>query len=320
MHVFRLRKALSAAESPGTASPITTVGTGYQLHVAPGHLDINDFDNLSHAAAAAMRAGNANAADESAARALALWRGPALADLPVTRFVDDLASALEDRRLSVTELKVDAGLALGRSEQVIAFLRPLTHEHPLREGLTARLMTALYQSGRQAEALDAFNALRCRLDEELGLEPSQQLRELQLKVLTQDAALAARAESNWAEYDNWAATERAYAEPPALAHLSVDGHEPVPLTQSPWTIGRHPECDLVLADRKASRRHAQIVVDVRGATIVDLGSTNGTRVNGSSITSCTLQDGSLIHIGAHAIQFHTSRGQAVPVLPPRDVA
>jgi DNA-binding SARP family transcriptional activator/DNA-binding beta-propeller fold protein YncE len=127
------------------------------------------------------------------AEALALWRGPALAGVPA---LSREAERLEELRLRALEDRVDAELAAGRPEAVVADLRALVAEHPLRERLVARLMKALYLSGRQAEALDAYRSSRTRLVDELGIEPGLELRELERRILAQDPGLAPAASAS----------------------------------------------------------------------------------------------------------------------------
>jgi hypothetical protein len=118
--------------------------------------------------------------------ALALWRGPALADLAYESFAQAPIGRLEELRLAALEKRIDADLALGRHADLVGELEPLVAQHPLRERLRAQLMLALYRCGRQAEALAAYKATRRALVEELGIEPSSQLRGLEQAILRQD--------------------------------------------------------------------------------------------------------------------------------------
>ena len=143
----------------------------------------------SDRARVALDAGNPELAASLAARALALWRGPALADVAYEAFADREAARLEERRSECAELELDAALALGRHERVIGELTRLCQDHPLRERLHERLALALYRSGRQADALATIAAARGRLREELGLDPGRALQELENAILAQDPAL-----------------------------------------------------------------------------------------------------------------------------------
>ena len=121
--------------------------------------------------------------------ALALWRGPPLAEVAYTDFAQREISRLEELRLSILEDRIQADLDCGRHAEVIGELETLVAEEPLRERPRAQLMLALYRSGRQAEALDAYREARRALVEELGIEPSRGLRELEAAILEQDPAL-----------------------------------------------------------------------------------------------------------------------------------
>jgi DNA-binding SARP family transcriptional activator len=154
---------------------------GYRLRVEPGELDVDRFEEL------AAEDDDLAALDE----ALALWRGPALADVSDLAFARAEAERLEERRAEVLELHAGALLDAGRTPAAIDELERLVRDHPLREGPHELLMRALYRAGRQAEALDVYRRLRERLDEELGLAPSPRLRDLELAILRQDPALEA---------------------------------------------------------------------------------------------------------------------------------
>ena len=125
-------------------------------------------------------------------QALALWRGPPLADFTYEPFAQGTIARLEELHLSAREELIEARLALGLQPEVISDLEFLIHEQPFRERPRAQLMLALYRSGRQADALEAFQAARRALVEELAIEPSAALRELERAILRQDPALAVR--------------------------------------------------------------------------------------------------------------------------------
>jgi DNA-binding SARP family transcriptional activator len=178
VYVSRLRKLFGDRR-------LATRPPGYVLHVEPSELDLAQFEQL---------AGEARrAAPESAARklreALALWRGPALADLAYESFAQIEIARLEEMRLAVLEQRIEADLALGRHGELAGELEALVTRFPLRERLRCQLMLALYRSARQAEALEAYRAARRELSEELGLEPSEELKRLEQAILCQDAAL-----------------------------------------------------------------------------------------------------------------------------------
>src|SRR5262249_41690013 len=121
--------------------------------------------------------------------ALELWRGPALAEFGRDSFAQSAIGRLEDLRLGALEERIDADLALGRQGELVGEREALVSQHPLRERMRGQLMLALYRSGRQAEALESYRRLRSALVEELGIEPSRPLQELERAMLRQDPAL-----------------------------------------------------------------------------------------------------------------------------------
>ncbi|MCA1845104.1 MAG: AAA family ATPase, partial [Actinobacteria bacterium] len=153
------------------------------------HCDAHRFEQLTASGGRALDEGRPAEAAAAFADALALWRGPVLADLGDEPFVTAVAARLDEHRLVATERRVDAELALGHHAEVTGELEALVQRHPLRERLWAQLMVALYRSGRQADALAAYQRLRTVLAEELGLEPTPELRRLETAVLRQDPDL-----------------------------------------------------------------------------------------------------------------------------------
>jgi YVTN family beta-propeller protein len=136
-----------------------------------------------------MNADAPDAAAEKLREGLALWRGPPLADFAYEPFAQAEIARLEQLRLAALEQRIEADLELGRHADVVGELETLVTEHPLREGLRAQLMLALYRCDRQAEALAAYRRGRQLLVEELGIEPSSSLRELHAAILAQDPSL-----------------------------------------------------------------------------------------------------------------------------------
>ena len=168
---------------------LETQAPGYRLNVAPRSLDLAEFEQLVDKARTAPPA----QAVELRRRALSLWRGAALADVAIEGADRNMVARLNDLRLAAQIDHIDAELALGRHASVVGELETLTAANPYQERLAAQLMLALYRSGRQAEALESYRGLRRRLDEELGLQPSQELRDLEAAILRQDDELAAPA-------------------------------------------------------------------------------------------------------------------------------
>jgi len=179
--VSRLRKAVGAR--------LVTKAPGYLLEVKPGEVDLDRFRAL---VAEAGAAGDSAERSRLLREADSLFCGPALADVAAP-FAAAEAAALEELRLAALEARIDVDLGRGRHVELVAELQTLVARHPLRERLHGRLVVALYRCGRQAEALDAYREARRVLDEELGLEPSPELRELERAILTQDDSLAAAA-------------------------------------------------------------------------------------------------------------------------------
>ena len=168
---------------------------GYRLaSSASDALDADEFAALARRGRETLAGGDAGAAREVLDAALALWRGRALEDVRHEPFALAAADGLDDARLDALEARIDADLALGRHHHLLTELAALVARHPLRERLRGQLMLALYRCGRQAEALTAYRDLREALGEELGLEPSEELRALQRAILLHEAGLpAARA-------------------------------------------------------------------------------------------------------------------------------
>lgn len=163
---------------------------GYRLAVPPDAVDAHRFERLAVEGAQALASGDHAAAASLLRQALAEWQndGPALVDAPFARAA---ASRLAELRLTATEDRIQADLALGRHRELVAELRTLTTAHPLRERLRAQLMRALYASGRQADALDVYEEARRALDDELGILPGRELSETHTAVLRADPALNA---------------------------------------------------------------------------------------------------------------------------------
>src|SRR5829696_2436874 len=184
VHVSRLRRAL------GEPDVLATTPGGYRLRVLPGELDADCFEQLAAEGQRALADGAAERAAGLLREALSLWRGPALADVAFEAFAQAEIGRLEEERLTALEARAEADLALGRHAQLAGELAQLVAAHPLRERLCGQLMLALYRSGRQADALQAYRDARDALVDRLGIEPGPELRELERAILAQDPALA----------------------------------------------------------------------------------------------------------------------------------
>jgi YVTN family beta-propeller protein len=166
---------------------VDTQAPGYRLRVDPRSLDLLEFERLTEEARVAPVADSI----ELRRRALALWRGTPLADVVLEGPERHNVGRLGELRLTTQIERIDAELEIGRHAQLVGELEALVAEHPYRERAAALLMLALYRSGRQAEALEAYRTVRGRLSDELGLQPGQELRDLEAAILRQDDALAA---------------------------------------------------------------------------------------------------------------------------------
>jgi DNA-binding SARP family transcriptional activator len=178
--VSQLRKTLGS-------DVLETKPPGYCLRVRAGELDLELFQ-LSVEAARLLDSPQQAA---KLGEALSLWRGPPLADFAFDSFAQPHIAHLEELRLVTLEERVEADLACGRHRELVAELEGLVEEHPVRERLRGHYMLALYRSGRQAEALDAYQAGRRLLVDQLGIEPSRELQQLHGAMLRQDATLHA---------------------------------------------------------------------------------------------------------------------------------
>jgi DNA-binding SARP family transcriptional activator len=190
VYVSRLRKALEPDRARGDSGRIlVTRPPGYLIAVKDEQLDLRCFEGLRREGREALAAGNPAGAAQKLGAALALWRGPPLADLAYERFAQKEIARLEELHLAALQERLDADLALGRHADLVGELEALVAEHPLRERLQAQLIHALYRSGRQAEALEAYRNARGALTDELGIEPGRELQEIQQAILRQDPAL-----------------------------------------------------------------------------------------------------------------------------------
>jgi pentatricopeptide repeat protein len=240
--VTGLRHALTAL--PGAA--VDRCGEGYRLRIAPGEVDAGQFRSLVR---------TARAADDSAAavaefdRALALWRGPALADVPGTAKIEAIRAGLAAERLSAMQDRISAMLRLGRDREAAEDLAGLLAANPLEERLTSMLMVALCRSGRKADALQVFRDMRARLRAELAVEPGPELQRLRQRILAGDPELEAHAGGVVRTIGSLADREKPAAEdnrllvvprqlPAAVAHFTGRAEELRMLAGSLERLGR----------------------------------------------------------------------------------
>jgi DNA-binding SARP family transcriptional activator len=188
-YISRLRKLLEPADrtGPGLHILVTAPG-GYLLRLQPDQLDLHRFERLVEQARQAKAEGRLEAAAARFCAALALWRGPALAGIRAER-LSSVAHRLDERRLTITEERIDLDLRLGRHHELVDELQRLAAMHPFREGLVRQLMLALCGSGRRVDALNLYQTTRRTLVGELGIEPGPALQQRQREILTTDPAL-----------------------------------------------------------------------------------------------------------------------------------
>jgi YVTN family beta-propeller protein len=186
VYVGRLRRLLSPN---GGSGPLESRRGGYVLSIDPEQIDFHRFNRLAERGSDALAEGDARRAAVLLREALALWRGTPLADLVDVAALAAEQGRLQELRLAALEQRIDADLELGRASTVVPELQQLAREHPYRERFHRQLMLALYRSGRQADALDAYRSLRRRLIAGLGLEPGRESRDLERAILTGDPAI-----------------------------------------------------------------------------------------------------------------------------------
>jgi DNA-binding SARP family transcriptional activator len=192
MAIARLRKTLAPLQN-GAQPVLRTVGGGYLLSIADQELDADVLGARVMDGRRALSAGEPALAADLFGEGLALWRGPPLADVAFEDFAQGEIRRLQELRFAALEGRIDADLELGRHEALIGELEALAIEQPAREHLAAQLMLALYRSGRQADALEAYQHTRTHLARELGLEPGPALKALQAEIFEQAPSLRADA-------------------------------------------------------------------------------------------------------------------------------
>ena len=268
-YVSQLRKELGR-ETIETREP------GYLLRIEHDSLDLHRFERLVSDGSELLERGDAEDAAVLLRDALALWRGPALADVADEGVLRPPAARLDELRLVALERRIEADLACGRHTELVGELEALASEYPLRERPRALQMLALYRCGRQADALDAYRTARATLVDQLGIEPGAELQELERAILQHDPALDAepprpRASESRARIILVAALELEAA--PALVRLaeplsSIAGPREIVLAS---TVGSASELTAASASLRARReeliaRH----VDVRAAAFTSV--------------------------------------------------
>ncbi|MGY1605576.1 MULTISPECIES: BTAD domain-containing putative transcriptional regulator [unclassified Geodermatophilus] len=238
--VSRLRRELEPDVTGGRWTLLVTREPGYRLEVAPEDVDAVRFVQLLRTARDLAARDEVQQAREAVTEGLALWRGPAYADVSATFAVEE-SERLEQLRLAARELAAELDLRLGRHAEIVDDVRELLRAEPLREGLRASLMLALYRCGRQAEALEVYEEGRRLLADGLGVDPGRALQTLHGQILRQDPALAGAGRTRPAPAPPAAAPAPPAPERPAVRPL---GPLPVPLTAF---VGRERELAQVAA-------------------------------------------------------------------------
>ncbi|WP_300612927.1 AfsR/SARP family transcriptional regulator, partial [Trebonia sp.] len=211
IYVHRLRRMIGDTEG----RVLVYRAPGYLLRIGPGDLDLQEFEARVAAGRDALVAADPETAAAVLAEALALWRGPLLADVPPSPQIINESERTGELQLAAAELRIRADLDCGRPAQVVPELRRLVAENPLREGLWYLLMRALDEAGRHAEALETFIQARQVISGELGVEPGAELQRLYAKLLAADASSAPA--RNRAASADVSVQPRQAAEPPPAA-------------------------------------------------------------------------------------------------------
>ncbi len=304
VYMSNLRRALAHAAAELDRQVLVTQRPGYLARVEPEELDVGRFE------AGLAEAERCTDPRERAAilrSALDEWRGAPLDGLPVP--ADGLAplTRLQLVHDGAVQALLEAELDAGRHREVLGELEGWLERRPLDERLRALHMTALYRAGRQTDALASYQQARELLADELGLDPSPELRAVEAQVLAHDPALqapSAPATPSRSGPDESVTVLRSSVLAP-LARIVVGGREIV-LDRTVTTLGRSPDRNVVLDDRSVSRLHAEIRLVGAEATIVDVGSSNGVVVNGQRVSSSPLRDGDEIRLGGCELTFRTT--------------
>ena len=297
VYVSNWRRELAAASQVLGRQIIATKRPGYVLQLDVVQSDVLTFEALRASGETALVEGHAASAVGALRAALNLWRGEPLAGLPV----DPSATArLLLAKDTVMERLAEAELVLGRHREVTDELQNWVREHPLNEALRGHLMLALYRGGRQADALGTYREARHLLVEELGIDPSRGLQELERRILDQDPSLEVLSSS--AVIGAGVTTEVRPSVVGPTAVLQFDDRV-VPIDRAVFTIGRLADRHLMLDDVGVSRVHAEIRRSSDTFVIADVGSVNGTVVNGRREVQRVLEDGDVIRVGGVELTF-----------------
>lgn len=303
VHVSNLRKSLApAASSLADGELLRTQAPGYAIHADAATLDLSIFRALSAEGQAHARRGDHRAASNKFSAALNLVTGEPIADLLDEPFVTPVRAHLNQIIANARAARIETELALGRHREILHEIESSVAANPFDEHLRSLHMLALYRCGRQADALGAYQIARNVLVEELGVDPSPVLRELEKRILEHDPTLLF---SERQPFKNEFSTvlRSSVLIPSAVLIIESEQDRVVRLEQPTTTIGRSEGNDIVLDDTQVSRLHAEVRVDAGMFHIVDKRSTNGTVVNGSRHDEHRLQVDDVITIGRHRLRF-----------------
>jgi DNA-binding SARP family transcriptional activator len=304
VYVSNLRRILNPSRAPG-AETIERKEPGYQVAAIADRLDLLRFDQLLVEAVEQSLAERFALAERTYRSALALWRGRALADLIDNPLSPAATQTLEERRNNAEEELFLLGLRRGGHRDLIPDLEAAVAANPLRERLYGLMMVAMYRSGRQTDALNTYQRARRELREH-GVGPSPDLQRLERAVLSQEPELGITANPllKTQRPSEGSLTSPRFVQGSGRGALELSDGTTLPIGDRPLVIGRQTSCDLVIGATDVSRRHIEIRPTVVGPLLIDLGSTNGTLVNGTPVHQHVLQDGDQIVVGSHEIAFY----------------
>lgn len=303
-YVSNLRRLLSTVGFDGKTM-LEKVSPGYRLNVAELDVDLGRFIHERNEGVQAATAGRFDEASRHYRAALAQWRGEMLEDLRGFDFVSAFATAMAEDRIATHIALAESEIACGRAKNTIGDLERLVAEHPFREPAWEQLMIAYYVSARQSDALDAFQRLKTVLAEELGIDPSAQLRDLHERILRQepmDTKLGGDTtiRATFISLANRTAIDTGKAR----AQLRSDSGECFEVKGVATRIGRRSDNDIALADPRVSRHHAVIIDTGTSFILIDARSANGVELDHKRIRgSAPLVDGSHVRIGDSHFRF-----------------
>lgn len=308
VYVSNLRRALAPAATELGRQLIVTRRPGYVAELLTEELDASRFEEQLDLADRAARSGDVPARMEHLRAALDEWRGEPLAGLPLGADAVSVTTRLQRLHEGAVESLLEAELDAGHHREVLGQLEEHLRRQPLDERIRELHMLALYRAGRQADALASFQQARDLLLDELGLDPSPRLRQLEGQILAHDPALQPFAASGRpvdgarpVELEGSATVVRSSVLW-VPARLQFDGRDVV-LDRPVVTVGRAADRTVVLDDPGVSRHHAELRQEGQTWRIVDVGSSNGVVVNGERTGSATLRDGDQLRLGNVELVF-----------------